>query len=140
MRKLIASLTLMFTLSVPSLGGKKLAEYPMQIQIIESFWQRHNGSFEGWGRGVVKDSQQVHGFDFTYGAPDHFMRTIGNAHYLGKWRKEPLKMEILVGEIGSKDKYRTYELKTTVRDDVYVPGPHGAVAVSQEEYKAKWAK
>jgi hypothetical protein len=140
MRKLAASLSLIFILSVPLLGGKNLADYTLQVQVLKSLWQRHNGSFEGWGRGVVKDGQNVRGFDFTYGAPEHFMRTIGKAHYLGKWKKEPLKMEILVGEIGSKNKYRTYDLKTSVRDDVYVPGPHGAIAVSQEEYKAKWMK
>ena len=140
MRKLLASLALIITLSVPSLGGKNVADYPMQIQIIESMWQRHNGSFEGWGRGVIKDGQTVRGFDFTYGAPEHFMRTIGKAYYAGKWKKEPLKLEILVGQIGRKDKYFTYELKTSVRDDVYVPGPHGAMAVSQEEYKARWTK
>jgi len=140
MRKLVASLSLIFTLSVPLLGGKNLADYTLQIQVLESHWQRHNGSFDGWGRGVIRDGQNVHGFDFTYGSPEHFMRTVGAAHYLGKWKKEPLKMEILVGEIGSTDKYRTYELKTSVRDDVYVPGPNGAVAVSQEEYKAKWMK
>ena len=140
MRRLVASLSLIVVLSAPLLGGKKLADYTLQIQILESLWQRHNGSFDGWGRGVLKDGQNVRGFDFTYGAPEHFMRTIGDAHYLGKWKKEPLKMEILVGEIGSRDKYRTYELKTSVRDDVYVAGPHGAIAVSQEEYKAKWVK
>jgi hypothetical protein len=49
-------------------------------------------------------------------------------------------MELLVGEIGAPDKFHTYDLKTTVRDDVYVRGPDGATAISQAEYKAREAK
>ena len=121
-------------------AGKNLSDYPLQIQILESHWQRHNGEFEGWGRGVLRDGRTVRGFDFTYGSEQHFMRTIGEAHYVAKWKKQPLKLEMLVGEIGSNDKYRSFELKTSVRDDVYIPGPNGAIAVSQEEYKTKWIK
>ncbi len=47
---------------------------------------------------------------------------------------------MLVGEIGATEKYHTYDLKTSVRDEIYVTGPNGTLAVSKEEYKAKWAK
>jgi hypothetical protein len=127
----------MFVFAIPTFAGKNPADYLLQIQIIETHWQRHNRDFDGWGRGVIKDGQTVRGFDFTYSSNQHFMRTIGNVHYPGKWKKSPLKLEILVGEIGSVDKYRTYQLKTSVRDDVYVQGPNGAKAVSQDEYKAR---
>jgi hypothetical protein len=49
-------------------------------------------------------------------------------------------MELLVGEIGAPDKFHTYDLKTSVRDDVYVRGHDGAMAVSLQEYKDKWEK
>jgi hypothetical protein len=49
-------------------------------------------------------------------------------------------MELRVGEIGAPDKFHTYDLKTTVRDDVYVRGPDGATAISQAGYKAREAK
>lgn len=62
---------------------------------------------------------------------------MGKAHYLAKWKKEGLKLELLVGVIGMPDKYNTYDVKTSMRDDVCVPGPDGAVAISQAEYKAK---
>jgi hypothetical protein len=95
---------------------------------------------DGWGRGDIEDGDSVRGFDFSYTSAEPFHRTIGDAHYLAKWKKESLKMEMLVGEIGAPDKYHTYDLKTSIREDVYVPGPDGAVAVSQQEYKDKWAK
>jgi hypothetical protein len=65
---------------------------------------------------------------------------VGDGHYLAKWKKQGLRMELLVGEIGTADKFQSYELKTTVREDVYVRGADGATAISQEEYKARQAK
>jgi hypothetical protein len=136
MRKLALTISAFFLFPVVVLAGKNLADYPLQIRVVESHWHRHrDGSVDGWGRGDVKDGDSVRGFDFSYYAGEPFHRTVGDAHYLAKWKKEGLKMELLVGEIGSPDKYASYDLKTTVRDDVYVPGPDGAVAVSQQEYK-----
>ncbi|MGA7566731.1 MAG: hypothetical protein WBW53_11790 [Terriglobales bacterium] len=144
MRKLVLMLSIPFFLALNSFAGKNLADYPLQIQVIESHWHRHRyqgiETVDGWGRADVRNGDSIHGFDFTYESTEPFQRTIGEAHYLAKWKKEPQKIEMLVGEIGNPDKYRTYEVKTSVRDDVYVPGSGGAVAVSQQEYKDKWAK
>ncbi|MFZ0539921.1 MAG: hypothetical protein WA416_13030 [Candidatus Sulfotelmatobacter sp.] len=138
MRKLALTLTAFFLLPVVLLAGKNPADYPLQIQIIESHWHRHrDGSVDGWGRGDIKDGDSIHAFDFSYESLAPFQRTIGDAHYLAKWKKEQLKLEMLVGEIGSPDKFHTYDLKTSVREDVYIPSASGAVAVSQAEYKAK---
>jgi hypothetical protein len=138
MKKLGTAAGVVLFFSAIALAGKNLAEYPLQIQIVESHWHRHSdGSVDGWGRGDIKDGQSIHAFDFTYESVGPFQRTVGDGHYLAKWKKEQLKLEMLVGEIGSPDKFRTYDLKTSVREDVYIPSPGGAVAVSQAEYKAK---
>src|ERR1700679_3552589 len=142
MRRLVLAVAFMFPLTL--LAGKNLAEYPLQIHVIESHWNRpinnvdrRYGGVEGWGRGDIKDGDSIHGFDFTYMAAEPFHRTVGDGRYLAKWKKESTKMELLVGEIGSPDKFHTYDLKTTVRDDVYVRGHDGAKTISQEEYKAR---
>ncbi len=144
MPRFVLTVSLPFLFTMSSLAGKNPADYPLQIQVIESHWHRrhynHIESVDGWGRADVKDGDSIHGFDFTYSAAEPFHRTIGDAHYLAKWKKEPQKMEMLVGQIGASDKYNAYDLKTSVREDVYVPGSDGAVAVSQQEYKDKWAK
>jgi hypothetical protein len=141
MRKVLLTSSLPFVLAIGLFAGKNLADYSLQIQVIESHWHRHryNGieTVDGWGRANVKDGNSIRAFDFTYSSAQPFQRTIGNAHYLAKWKKESLRMEMLVGEIGASDKYQTYDLKTSVREDVYVPSPGGAIAISQEEYKAK---
>ncbi|MGA7219879.1 MAG: hypothetical protein WBX38_16285 [Candidatus Sulfotelmatobacter sp.] len=117
--------------SMTLLAGKNLADYPLQIQVIESHWHHHNGMADGYGRGDVIDGQSVRAFDFTYSSSEPFHRTVGEAHYLAKWKKDGLKMELLVGVIGAPDKYIACDLKTSMREDVYVPGPDGAVAISQ---------
>jgi len=145
MRRLVLAVSLLFPLTL--LAGKNLSDYPLQIQVIESHWNRPTnnvdrrfGGVEGWGRGDIKDGDSVHGFDFSYTSVEPFHRTVGDGHYLAKWKKEGLTMELLVGEIGAPDKFQTYDLKTTVRDEVYVRGSDGARAISQEEYKAGEAK
>jgi len=146
MRKLGLTISVLFLFAVSLQAGKSPTDYPLQIQVIESHWHWHryrsqvSDYVDGWGRGDIRDGDSVRGFDFSYTSPEPFHRTIGDAHYLAKWKKESLKMEMLVGEIGAPDKYHTYDLKTSMREDVYVPGPDGAVAVSQQEYKDKWAK
>lgn len=135
MRRLALAVALVFPLTL--LAGKNLTDYPLQIQVIESHWNRHYGMVDGWGRGDIKDGDSINGFDFTYTAGNHFIRTVGNARYLAKWKKGGLRMELLVGEIGAPDKFQSYDLKTTMRDDVYVRGYDGATAISQEEYKAR---
>jgi hypothetical protein len=138
MKKLILAVGLSLLLLTTAFASKNLADYPLQIQIVESHWHRHrDGSVDGWGRGNVRNSESIRAFDFTYESVGPFQRTVGDAHYLAKWKKDGLKLEMIVGEIGAPDKYRTFELKTSLRDDVYVPSPEGAVAVSQDEYKAK---
>jgi hypothetical protein len=59
----------------------------------------------GWGRGNIKDGDSVHGLDFSYTSAEPFHGTVGNGHDLAKWKKDGLKMELRVGEIGSPDKF-----------------------------------
>jgi len=140
MRKLARALCICFLLPALLLAGRNLADYPLQIQVIESHWHRQHGAVDGFGRGDIRDGDSIRAFDFSYSSVEPFHRTVGDAHYLAKWKKESLKLEMLVGEIGSPDKFVSYDLKTSLRDDVYIPGPDGAVAVSQQEYKDKHAK
>jgi hypothetical protein len=130
MRRAALAVITLFLFSTFLLAGKNLADYPLQIQVIQSHWHRH-------GRGDLIDGPTIRVFDFSYTSSEPFHRTVGKAHYLAKWKKEGLKLELLVGVIGMPDKYNTYDVKTSMRDDVYVPGPDGAVATSQAEYKAK---
>lgn len=133
-------LIILFLLSGVLVAEKNLAEYPLRIQILEVHWQRDRGVWSGWGRGNIDDGKSAHGFDFTYQSGENFLRTIGNARYFGKWKKEPLKLEMLVGEIGNTDKHHAFELKTSLREEVYVPGSGGTHAVTPPQSPAPAAK
>jgi len=145
-RQFVLTASLPFLFAVSLLAGKNLADYPLQIQVIETHWHRHIHRYiaiehvDGWGRGNVRDGDSIRGLDFIYSSAQPLQRTFGDAHYLARWKKESLRMEMLVSESGASDKYQTYDLKTSLIEDVYVPGAGGAIAISQEEYKDKWAK
>lgn len=119
-------------------AGKNAADYTLRVQIIESHWHNHrDGTVNGWGQGNVMDGDSIHGFDFEYEASAPFHRTRGDAHFIAKWKKPWLKMELLVAEVGSVDKFHSYDLRTSTREEVYVSGPNGAEPISQEEYRAR---
>src|ERR1700685_1523528 len=108
MRRFALALLLLFPLAL--LAGKNPADYPLQIQVIESHWNRpinrpdrRFGGIEGWGRGNIEDGDSIHGFYFSYTSAEPFHRTVGNGHYAAKWKKDGVKMELLVGEIGAPD-------------------------------------
>jgi hypothetical protein len=138
MKKLTMAAGIVLFLATIVLAGKNLADYPLQIEIVESHWNHHrDNSVDGWGRGNIINGDSIHAFDFTYESIGPFHRTVGDAHYAAKWKKDQLKLEMLVGQIGSPNKFQSFDLKTSVRDDVYIRSTEGSVAVSQAEYKAK---
>ncbi len=68
MRKLALTVSAFLLFPVVLLAGKNLADYPLQIRVVESHWHRHrDGTVDGWGRGDIKDGDSVHGFDFRLG-------------------------------------------------------------------------
>lgn len=137
MKRWSTALGLILFFATYGVAGKNAADYPLQVQIIESHWHNHrDGTVNGWGQGNVLDGDSIHGFDFEYQANEPFHRTRGNAHFIARWKKASLKMEMLVGQVGSVDKFNSYELRTSMREEVYVPGPNGAEPISQEEYRA----
>jgi TPR repeat protein len=137
MRKLALSLSLTFLLPVFLVAGKNPADYPLRIQIL-LVHERHftNGSNDGYGRGNITDSDSVHGFDFTYSSMEELRVTELDTRYIAKWKKEPVRLELLVEEIGAPGKYHTFDLNTTARDEVYMRERDGIVSITQQQYKA----
>ena len=130
---IIVGLTLFFVTA--GTAKKNFSDYSLRVEIVESHWHNHrDGTVNGWGQGNIRDGDSIHGFDFEYESDSPFHRTRGSDYYLGKWKKSMLRMELLVGEVGSVDRYHSYDLKTSMRDEVYVHGPNGAEPITQEEY------
>ena len=145
MRKLALSLCFAFLFPILLAAGNNPADYPLRIQILHVHWLHYsngvsNGGNDGDGLGNVTDGDSIRGFEFTYGSLEELRPTELNDRYLAKWRKEPLRLEMLVEEIGNPGKYHKFDLKTTVRDGVYVRLRDGITIMTQPQYAAYTAK
>lgn len=135
-RSLLIVILCLFSLS--SFAGKDPANYPLKVHIFQVAWGSHIPRFNEYratGRGNVWDGDSVHAFDFTYDCSFPVRRTARNQPYLGKWKKQQVRLELLATKIGTNDKYQECELQTTLRAGVYVVGDGNISEVSQEEFK-----
>jgi hypothetical protein len=119
-------------------AGKDPADYPLKVHILQQNWASHNlryNEHKGTGRGNIQEGDAVHAFDFTYNCNFMLTRTAVNQPLSGKWKKPQLRLALLEEKIGKAGEYQECELKTLVRDGVYMLGQGGITELSQEEYK-----
>jgi hypothetical protein len=124
--------------SLSSFAGKDPANYPLKVHILQVAWGSHIprfNEFRATGRGNVWDGDSVHAFDFTYDCSFPVRRSARNQPYLGKWKKQQVRLDLLEPKIGTKDKYQECELQTTLHSGVYFFGDGNISEISQEDYK-----
>lgn len=127
---------LLFPLTVSA--GKDSADYPLKVHILQQNWASHNlryNEHKGTGRGNIWEGDAIHGFDFTYDCSFPLARTAVNRPLPGKWKKSQLRLALLEEKIGKAGEYQECELKTLVREGVYILGGGGITEMSQDEYK-----
>lgn len=143
MKRLVLILVCALCLPISLFGGKDPADYPLKVHILQQTWSSHNvrySEYRATGRGNIWEGDSVHGFDFSYSCFFGLTRTARNQPYQAKWKKSQLRLEILASQIGKNEKYHECELKTTVRDGVYIATGVGLNEMSQEDYKLWKAK
>lgn len=131
-------IVVIFLFSLSSFAGKDPANYPLKVHILQVAWGSHIVRFNEYratGRGNVWDGDSVHAFDFTYDCSFPVRRSARNQPYLGKWKKQQVRLDLLEPKIGTKDKYQECELQTTLHSGVYFFGDGNISEISQEEYK-----
>ncbi|MGC2696711.1 MAG: hypothetical protein WA738_13075 [Candidatus Angelobacter sp.] len=138
-------LLLVGLLSLPVIvfAGRNLADYPLKVHILQQNWFSHNlryNEYKATGRGNIWEGDSVHAFDFTYDCSFGLTRTARNQPYLAKWKKPQFRLELLASQIGKNDKYKECELKTSIRQGVYVLGGGGISEMTQADYKTWKAK
>jgi hypothetical protein len=139
MKRLAFSAVIAICLPAFLFAGKDPADYPLKVHILQQSWSSHNVRFSEYratGRGNIWEGDSVHGFDFTYDCSFGLTRTARNQPYLAKWKKASLRLAVLAGQIGKNEKYHECELKTTIRDGVYIATGNGLNEMSQGDYKA----
>jgi hypothetical protein len=134
--RLIIVCALCFPISL--FARKDPADYPLKVHILQQTWSSHNlryNEYRASGRGNLWEGDSVHGFDFSYDCSFGLTRTARNQPYLAKWKKPQLRVAILAEQIGKNDKYHECELKTTIREGVYIATGNGLNEMSQADYK-----
>lgn len=117
--------------------AKDPADYPLSVHILHAQWNRdRHGVHHGWGRGNIREGDTVRGFDYSFDGCTPFRETISPQKYPAKWKKPQLQLQVLVSEIGKVNKFETCNVNTSLIEGVYMRGPGGIRALSQEQFKA----
>lgn len=143
MRSIVRFSACIFFLSCLAFAAKNPADYPLKVTVVDvPFWSTFYPTsmmapfYRGTGHGNVDDGVAVHGFDFSYECGFRLERTIEGQAYPGKWVKPQSRLKLLTGVIGEKD-FRECELKTSLREEVYILKSGRLATVSQQEYQ-RW--
>ncbi|WP_142988152.1 hypothetical protein [Granulicella rosea] len=123
-------------LSRPAAAAPRdLTQYPLQVHILSDSWGGgvHRG-YHGHGKGNVVEGSEIHGMEYQFHCVNRFFTSDADEDYPARWKKPGLKLEIVMGVIGSETKTRTCDLEVALKEKVYVKD-HGKVeSVSFEEY------
>ncbi len=110
-------------------------DYPLHVQLLESTWTNIGyGMAHGYGRGNIIDGESTRGFDFTYNCSSTYNTTTGNGAYLGRWKKEELRLIVQGQQIGGQRRSEC-EMKTTLQRDIYIQKNGQLFLISQEQFK-----
>lgn len=147
MRSAKVELSILIFLLAPALAlfAKELSDYPLRVEILDNTWTLYrpypvrdpgNIVYRVTRRGNIGDGSTKHAFDFNYECFIHARMTIQDQFYPSKWKKPQHELELLVPEIGKARKYKACEVRTTVRDGVYVRNGGALVEIPQDSYPA----
>lgn len=129
--------------SAVGLTAKDATEYPLKVELLDNTWtwfrpypvrDPENIVYKVTGRGNIGDGPTKHAFDFNYDCFTHARVTIKGQFYMAKWKKPQHELELLVPDIGKEGKYKACEVRTTVREGVYIWSQGSLVEISQDSY------
>ena len=96
--------------------------YPLRVQLGQTGSSTSFGASSAWGHGNIL-GPPVEGFDFTSSCNERFAtRPEGNQYFRARWKKQGLKLEILIQEFGS-ERITACELKVAMQEQAYDLNP-----------------
>jgi len=100
-------------------------DYPLRVQLAQTGSSTSFSKVSAWGHGNVL-GPPAEGFDYTADCNVRFApRPEGNQYFRARWKKQGLKLEILIQEFGS-ERITTCELKVAMQDEAYDLNPTGS--------------
>jgi hypothetical protein len=121
--------------------SKNPADYPLRIHIYgrsqTTFYHgRSADESKGDGRANLFANGEVYGVDFSYDCSEKLRASIGYETYQAKWKKPNQELVVLLPVFGKTNAYFTCNLKTGMKDDVYVTHNGGMTSEPSSEFKA----
>jgi len=99
-------------------------DYPLHVQLAQTGSSTSYGKVGAWGHGNVL-GPPAEGFDYTADCNVRFApRPEGNQYFRARWKKQGLKLEILIQEFGS-ERITACELKVAMQEQAYDLNPAG---------------
>jgi hypothetical protein len=117
------------------------ADYPVQIALLHLAWNTTvSGVHAGTGQGNIVSPTGLNAIDFSLHCPVTIQPTPEGRYLLGRWLEPSTHLQLLLRSIdvdGAPG--ATCDLITVVEPDVYVRSGGSTKAVSQAEYREKYA-
>jgi hypothetical protein len=98
-------------------------DYPVHVQILATKAQNGKRGAHGFGRANIV-GPPAKGIDFTYDCAEPILNNGAREFYQARWKKQDLKLEILMQRIGS-DHIDKCDLEVAMKDVPYaLPSKH----------------
>ena len=105
-------------------------DFPLHVQIATIRFGGATGEYHGYGSGNILEGSTGKGFDYTFECSVPFTASqIAAQSYEARWKKQPFKLELLMGRVGSDHK-DTCTLQIALEPKAFDPAdatpvPHG---------------
>lgn len=139
MRVLCTSIVSVLLLCGLAWSERNLADYTLEVSILDqpSFTTHtFSGVYEYTvsGHANLQEGNAIFGIDYSYECNTRLVPNPPTTPYRAKWLKPQVRIRIIAGVIGEPNKYSECDVKTTVRDGVYVRQAGQAVLISRAEF------
>jgi hypothetical protein len=96
--------------------------FPLHVQLAQTGSNTSYGKTSAWGHGNLL-GPPAEGFDFTADCNVRFaFRPEGNQYFRARWKKQGLRLEILIQDFGS-ERITLCELKVAMQEEAYDLNP-----------------
>jgi len=117
------------------------ADYPLTISILDQpFFNTHYFSgaytYTASGHANLQDGAALFAVDYSFDCDIRLVPNTPTTPYIAKWSKPQTRIKVLASVIGEPKKFIECEVKTTVRDGVYVRQAGQAVLIAKAEYES----
>lgn len=134
----IVSLTL---LCAVARSERNPADYPLAVSILDQpSFTTHTYSGVYWytvsGHANLQYGDAITAIDYGYDCTTRLAPNPPTTPYRAKWLKAQVKMKIIAGVIGEPNKFIECDVKTTVRDGVYVRQAGQAVLITKAVFQS----